>query len=58
MFLPRSPLAIIIPSLALIRLLMFLTPALFSILDIIFCFGNIVFSNLISSDFSANESAR
>lgn len=55
---PRSPLAIIIPSLALISLEMFETPDLFSIFEIIFCFGNNDFICFISAADSAKEIAR
>ena len=59
MFLPRSPRAIIIPSLALIKLLMFWTPDLFSILEIILIrFGNCWWICFISLACSAKDTAR
>jgi len=58
MFLPRSPLAIIIPSDTLIRLLMLVTPFWFSIFEIIWSFGNWDFIWEISLADSAKDIAR
>ena len=58
MFLPRSPLAIIIPSLILIREFRFVSPFWVSIFAIIFCLGNWSFIWEISLADSANEIAR